>query len=196
MTEYQLNNLLKMKERIISKVEGKQMKVQEGATLLGVTRQGFLKLRKCYREHGERALLGLKRGPKSWHRPWNRTDKNLEEFVIKFREDNPLDGPITISWQLADDHNIYLNHQTIYRIIKRAGLIKEQKNSKREWQEVATSSLENAYKLIHVFLGATAGLVSWKRWTYIVAGLMDSYLIVLQWRMQLNCKNVCRKSAI
>jgi transposase InsO family protein len=140
MTEYQLNNLLKMKERIISKVEGKQMKVQEGATLLGVTRQGFLKLRKCYREHGERALLGLKRGPKSWHRPWNRTDKNLEEFVIKFREDNPLDGPITISWQLADDHNIYLNHQTIYRIIKRAGLIKEQKNSKREWQEVATSS--------------------------------------------------------
>jgi len=44
MTEYQLNNLLEMKERIIRKVERKQMKVQEGAALLGVTRQGFLKL--------------------------------------------------------------------------------------------------------------------------------------------------------
>jgi len=139
MTEYQLNNLLKMKERIIEKVERKKLKVQDGASLLGISRQGFLKLRKQYRAHGEKALVGLKRGPKSWHRPWNRTDEELEEFVIKLRKENPLDGPITISWQLEDDYKISLNHQTIYRILKRAGLIVEKDHSKRDWQEVITS---------------------------------------------------------
>lgn len=139
MTDYQLTQLLQMKERIIKKVEKKKLKVQECADLLGITRQGLLKLRKQYRKHGKKALVGLKRGPKSWHRPWNRTDEELEEFVIKFRKENPLDGPITISWQLEDDYNISLHHQTIYRILKRAGVIEDQKCSRQDWQEVVTS---------------------------------------------------------
>lgn len=139
MTEYQLTQLVQMKERIVEKVEKKNIKVQEGADILGITRQGFLKLRKQYRKHGKKALVGLKRGPKSWNRPWNRTDEDLEEFVIKFRKENPLDGAITISWKLADDYSIDLHYQTIYRILKRSGLIKEQKNSRREWKKVITS---------------------------------------------------------
>lgn len=139
MTEYQLNGLLKMKEKIIEKVESGKLKVREGADLLGITRQGFLKLRKQYLKHGVKALVGLKRGPKSYSRPWNRTDEKLEEFVINFRRENPLDGPITISWQLEDDHGISLHHQTIYRILQRAGLIEEQNQGKRDWKEVITS---------------------------------------------------------
>lgn len=139
MTEYQLNSLLKMKEKIIEKVESGKLKAQDGADLLGITRQGFLKLRKQYRKHGVKALSGLKRGPKSYNRPWNRTDEKLEEFVINFRRENPLDGPITISWQLEDDYKIRLHHQTIYRILQRAGLIEEQNQCKREWKEVITS---------------------------------------------------------
>ena len=139
MTEYQLKNLLNMKERIIKKVEGKEIKVQDGADLLGMTRQGFLKLRRQYRRYGEKAVSGLKRGPKTWHRPWNRTSQELEEQVIRFREENPMDGPITISWEMADEQGIFIHHQTIYRILKRAGLIKEQSHEKREWQDVITN---------------------------------------------------------
>lgn len=128
-----------MKARIIEKVEGKQLKVQDGADLLGLTRQGFLRLRKQYRAHGTSALTGLKCGPKSWHRPWNRTSEEIEEFVINFRRKNPLDGAITISWQLEDNYKISLNHQTIYRILQRAGLIPRQNHSRRDWQEVMTS---------------------------------------------------------
>ena len=64
MTEYQFKKLLNMKARIIQKVEEKEMKVFEGAELLEMTRQGFLKLRKQYRRYGEKALIGLKRGLK------------------------------------------------------------------------------------------------------------------------------------
>ena len=139
MTEYQFKKLLNMKARIIQKVEEKEMKVFEGAELLEMTRQGFLKLRKQYRRYGEKALIGLKRGPKTWHRPWNRTPQELEEKVIRFREENPMDGPITISWEMEDEQGIYLHHQTIYRILKRAGLIEEQSHEKREWQDVITN---------------------------------------------------------
>ena len=92
MTEYQLTQLLQMKERIIQKVERRHIAVQAAADLLGITRQGLLKLRKQYRKHGEKALLGLKRGPKSWCRPWNRTPEELEEEGIKFTYENPQDA--------------------------------------------------------------------------------------------------------
>ena len=140
MTEYQLTQLLQMKERIIQKVERRHIAVQAAADLLGITRQGLLKLRKQYRKHGEKALLGLKRGPKSWCRPWNRTPEELEEEVIKFAYENPQDGSITISWKLEDDYGIKLHHQTIYRILKRAGVIADRKKrTMRDWQEVEIS---------------------------------------------------------
>lgn len=128
-----------MKERIIEKVERKQLKTQDGADLLGITRQGLLKLRKQYLKHGIKALTGLKRGPKSWHRPWNRTDEEMEDFIIEFRKNNPMDGSITISWKLADDYGINMPYQTVYHILKRAGLIESKKHSKRVWQEVVVS---------------------------------------------------------
>ena len=59
--------------------------------------------------------------------------------MIRFREENPMDGPITISWEMADEQGIFIHHQTIYRILKRAGLIKEQSHEKREWQDVITN---------------------------------------------------------
>lgn len=59
--------------------------------------------------------------------------------MIRFREENSMDGPITISWKMEDEKGIFLHHQTIYRILKRAGLIEEQSHEKREWKEVITS---------------------------------------------------------
>ena len=138
MTEYQIINLLSMKERIIQKVEKRKLPVKEGAELLGMSRQGLLKLRKQYRRYGEKAILGLKRGPLRWNRPWNRTSEELEERVKRYRMDHPWEGPITISWNLEEE-GIVLHPQTIYRILKRGGLIEERESTRGPWQEVITS---------------------------------------------------------
>ena len=138
MTEYQIALLISMKERIIQKVEKERLPVADGAELLGMSRQGLLKLRKQYRRYGEKALSGLKRGPKRWHRPWNRTSEALEELVIEARKANPWEGPITLSWKLEEE-GIYVHFQMIYRILKRAGLIEEKKHRKGPWQEVIAS---------------------------------------------------------
>lgn len=112
MTEYQIANLMAMKERIIKKVERGELPIKEGAEFLGISRQGLLKLRKSYRRYGEKAILGLKRGPKRWHRPWNRTDEKLEDRVKAYRVAHPWEGPITIAWNLEEE-GILLHHQTI-----------------------------------------------------------------------------------
>ncbi len=138
MTAYQFHNLLAMKERIIRKVEREELPVKEGAELLGMSRQGLLKLRKQYRTHGGKAVTGQKRGPKRWHRPWNRTLEDLEERVIRARQAAPWEGPITLSWKLEGE-GIILQPQTIYRILKRAKLIEEKKHRTGPWQEVITS---------------------------------------------------------
>ena len=78
MTEYQINKLLKVKENIIKKVERKEIKVKTGADILGMTRQGLLKLRKKYHKCGAESLKGLKRGPKGYNRPHNRTPKEVD----------------------------------------------------------------------------------------------------------------------
>lgn len=140
MTEYQLKQLLQMKEKIIQKVEKKHMKVKEGAEILGITRQGFLKLRKNYRKHGSKAVTGSKRGPKSWHRPYNRTPLEIEVKVIEYAQQNYLEGPKTLEWKMAEEIGVKLHHQTIYRILKREGVIEDRKKlSKRDWKEVETN---------------------------------------------------------
>lgn len=127
-----------MKERIIQKVEKKELDAKAGAELLDMSRQGLLKLRKQYRRYGGKAITGLKRGPKKWHRPWNRTSEELEDRVKRYREANPWEGPITISWKLEEER-IFLHHQVIYRILKRANLIDEKKHRTGPWQEVMTN---------------------------------------------------------
>lgn len=86
MTEYQITLLISMKERIVQKVEKKELDAKAGAELLDMSRQGLLKLRKQYRRYGKKAITGLKRGPKKWHRPWNRTKEEMEERVKAYRE--------------------------------------------------------------------------------------------------------------
>lgn len=148
MTEYQINKFIEMKERIILQVENKEMKVQDGAKLIGISRQGFTKLRKKYRKHGEIAITGRKRGPKSWHRPWNRTSEQLEEFVKKYKCEHPQEGPITISWKLEDEYGIKLPSQTIYKILKRKGVYpKADKSRTRKWKDVIITRLGEVMQL-------------------------------------------------
>ncbi len=74
MTAYQFHNLLAMKERIIRKVEREELPVKEGAELLGMSRQGLLKLRKQY--------LVCIRMP-SIPMTNNKAERSLRHLVIK-----------------------------------------------------------------------------------------------------------------
>ena len=141
MTNYTRVSLLKTKKKIIKEVEEGKLGVNTASNLLGITRQGLWKLRKNYREYGNQALLGRKRGPKSWFRVYNRTPEWIEEKIEKiyFKYGG---GPDTLLWIIEDYYYeelawVELSRSTIYRILVRRRLLnrkprkKEKKHKKK-----------------------------------------------------------------
>lgn len=127
MTEYSKQKLIETKRKIIEEVEEGKLSVQAGANLLGITRQGLWKLRKQYKQHGKKALIGRKRGPKSWYRVHNRTpewaEEKIEKIYLRYGS-----GPDTLLWIIEDHYHdelgfLRLSRSTIYRILVRRRLM-------------------------------------------------------------------------
>ncbi|EKD90031.1 MAG: Transposase [uncultured bacterium] len=127
-------DLLKTKKEVLVKVNQGKLGVVTAASLLGITRQGFWKLRKRFNSEGYQALLGRKRGPKSWYRVHNRTPKWIEDKVGELWIDNHV-GPDRLLWIIEDYHQELLTHisrSTVYRILVRRRLHKPEIQEKEK----------------------------------------------------------------
>ena len=100
---------------IIKKIEEKELKVEEGAKLIGIsTRQTYRVLKKV-REEGSKGVIHKLRGKKS-----NRGyPGGLKVKVIEIYRKNYSDyGPSLYSEQLVENHNISVDHETIRRWLR------------------------------------------------------------------------------
>ena len=79
MSEKTIKNLVETRKKVVMDVNQGYLSVDAGARILGMSRQGFWKLRKKVSEFGLESVVGRKRGPKTYTRPHNRTDKWIEE---------------------------------------------------------------------------------------------------------------------
>ena len=136
MTDYTKLSLVKTKKEILKQVEEGKLGIKTASNLLGITRQGLWKLRKNFKNYGNRALVGRKRGPKSWFRVHNRTprwiEEKVEEIYLKYGG-----GPDTLLWIIEDYYHdelawIKLSRSTIYRILVRRRLLGRNKEGKTE----------------------------------------------------------------
>ncbi len=117
-------DLLKTKKEVLVKVNQGELGVTTAAALLGMTRQGFWKLRKRFNTIGYQGLVGRKRGPKSWYRVHNRTPEWVEDRVEAIWRDTNV-GPDRLLWIIEDYHQdlvTYLTRSTVYRILVRRRL--------------------------------------------------------------------------
>lgn len=108
---------LHMRERTLQKVMNKEIKVNDAAFLLGVSRRSVSKWLWRYKLEGIDGIAPEKPGPKSGE-THNRTPQVIEEEVVKIAQEHPFKGPDWISDQLS----VRLNQATVYRILKRKGL--------------------------------------------------------------------------
>jgi len=125
-------DLLKTKKEVLVKVNQGELGVTTAAALLGITRQGFWKLRKRFNMIGYQALLGDKRGPKSWHRVHNRTPAWVEDKVADLWQEMNV-GPDRLLWIIEDYHQelaMYLTRSTVYRILVRRRLLQPKQHEK------------------------------------------------------------------
>lgn len=127
-------DLLKTKKEVLVKVNQGKLGVVTAASILGITRQGFWKLRKRFNQEGYQALLGRKRGPKSWYRVHNRTPQWVEDKIDEIWSDTKV-GPDRLMWIIEDYHQELLTHvsrSTIYRILVRRRLHKPEKQEQEK----------------------------------------------------------------
>lgn len=108
---------LHMRERTLQQVMKKELKVNDAAFLLGVSRRSISKWLWRYRLEGIDGIAPKKPGPKSG-KTHNRTAPQAEEEVIRIARENPYKGP---DW-IADQLSVSLNQATVYRILKRRGV--------------------------------------------------------------------------
>ena len=101
MSEKTIKNLVETRKRVVVDVNQGRLSTGAGAHILGMTRQGFWKLRRKVDEFGLDAVCGRKRGPKAYSRPHNRTDKWIEATVERFFNLYGV-GPDRIVWLLED----------------------------------------------------------------------------------------------
>lgn len=127
MTQYTKTSLLKTKKEILKQVEEGKLSIKSAAYLLGITRQGLWKLRKNFKQCGNLALIGRKRGPRPGTQIHNRTpewiEKKIEKIYLKHGG-----GPDTLLWVIEDYYHdelawISLSRSTIYRILVRRRLL-------------------------------------------------------------------------
>jgi transposase len=101
--------------QIIKKIEAKELKVEEGSNLMGISSRQTYRVLKKVREEGSKGVVHKLRGKKS-----NRGySKELKDRVIEIYRKNYSDyGPSLYSEQLIDNHNISIDHETIRRWLR------------------------------------------------------------------------------
>jgi len=132
MTLLQEFELKATRERIFEAVSVGAISVNDGAKVLGLTRQGFWYRRNQVKKIGTNACFPLKPGTKSYKRAWNRTSEEVEEKVLARREETG-EGAQSISWFLEEE-NIHLKKLTVHRILVRHKIIKPKSEGKREYK--------------------------------------------------------------
>jgi len=130
MSKHTIRKLVETRLRVVNEVNNGKLSVTSGAKLLGITRQGLWKLRKSVEKYGSSAVTGRKRGPKSYYRVHNRTDKWIEDTVEKCFDLYGV-GADRICWLLEDVY-IQLSRATVYRILVRKRLLIPHQKEKRK----------------------------------------------------------------
>jgi len=134
MTNLTTVSLLKTKKEIVVEVNQGKLGISTAASLLGITRQGLWKLRRNFKEFGNQALVGRKRGPKPYCRIHNRTPEWIEDKVADLYCLYGV-GPDRLLWIIEDYHqDIFasLSRSTIYRILIRRRLLKKKSREERK----------------------------------------------------------------
>jgi len=111
--------LIFMKQKIIGSCISSQLKCKDGAKLLEMHPKVFSRLTRRYLEHGIKALIPEKPGPKKGNRAPNRTPEEIEDLVVALACEFRFLGSIPLSKAIEELYGIKINDVTVWRILTR-----------------------------------------------------------------------------
>lgn len=110
--------MTELKWHLLQDIIDKKRKVNEVSDILQVSRQSVSKWLSQYRYDWINWIMPKKPWPKSGN-IHNRTDKYLEDEVVRLWKENPFEWPVWIRDEIKELYSILIDQSTVYRILKR-----------------------------------------------------------------------------
>jgi len=157
------------KAMILAQVENKSRGKRQALMALGVPRSSYYRWRQG------------QSGPGNRRRPWNRITPEEEERVLVIARESPELSSRQLSAWITDNEGFAVSESTVYRILRREGLVKRQ-----ETQLMAAREYRTRTTRPHQMWATDASYFRVIGWGYYyLVTVMDDYSrFILGWKLQ------------
>jgi transposase InsO family protein len=157
------------KPTILTQVESQSRGKRQMLADLGIPRSTYYRWRQGQRDPGNR------------RRPWNRLTPNEERRILAVARESPELSSRQLAAWITDNEGFAVSESTVYRILRREGLVKRQ-----EIQITAAKEYHTKTTRPHQMWATDASyfhVVSWGYY-YLVTVMDDYSRFILAWKLQ------------
>jgi putative transposase len=166
------------KAQVLAMVAASPLSAREVLRSLGIAEAIYYRWKRRLRMGSE----GLKDRPGGPRRARNRLRPEEQEAILKLAQEEPALSPREVAWTITDQGRFSVSESTVYRVLKRAGLVKPAEvvgfAAGKEYQH-KTSRPNQMWATD----GAYLKVESWG-WYYLVTVLDNYSRFILAWRLQ------------
>jgi len=169
------------KLEIVTLVNRSPVSKRETLLELGMARSTFYRWQRRYRAQGEVGLVDRRPEPGS---VWNRLRPSEQESILTEALRQPELSPRELAFHVSDHAGFAVSESTVYRILKRHGLIREVRlqgfPAGKEYRVKTTRSNQQWQSDASYFF-----VVGWG-WYYLISVLDDFSRMILAWDLRLD----------
>jgi len=154
---------------ILGQVENKSRGKRQALMALGISKSSYYRWRRGQPDSGNRK------------RPWNRITPEEEGKILAVARESPELSSRQLSAWITDNEGFAVSESTVYRILRREGLVKRQ-----ETQLTAAKEYHTKTKRPHQMWATDASYFRVVGWGYYyLVTVMDDYSrFILAWKLQ------------
>jgi len=171
------------KLQILRAVESSPFSVRDALARLDVPVSTYYRWRHRFRRQG---ITGLRDGSSFNGSVWNQLLPQEREKVLTVADQEPGWSPREIACHITDHYGISVSEATVYRLLKRAGLVKPREV--KTFPAGPEYSVKTARPNQQWQTDATYLLVKNWGWYYLISVLDDFSRRILAWRLQ-SCQD-------
>lgn len=134
------------------------------------------------RKYGEKGIVGLKDLPSVARRVWNRLGDEERDRVVEYALEHPSLSSREVATRLIDREGQFVSESTVYRILRRAGLVKPPETKGFPADKEYHTKPSGPNKLWHT--DASYFFVIGWGYYYLISILDDFSRFILGWRVQ------------
>jgi len=157
------------KATILAQVESQSGRKRQALAALGIPRSSYYRWRRSQPDAGKRK------------RPWNQITPNEERRILAVARESPDLSSRQLSAWITDNEGFAVSESTVYRILRREGLVKRQENQLSAAKEYHTKTTRP-----HQMWATDASYFRVVGWGYYyLVTVMDDYSrFILAWKLQ------------